>query len=90
MQSLRLTNFLLAVIAICLVYQCVMSGASPSSAQATPSQMAGVQQVQIVGTPEVRVVGARADVPVNIKNWRVPVEIRDSTVLRVRVENFPR
>ena len=34
MKSLKYTNFLLTVIAICLVYQCVKFGAPPSAAQA--------------------------------------------------------
>lgn len=63
MKSLRYTNFLLTVIAACLIYQCVKFGAPPSVAQAGyTTQGAGAATVkpvpvQIVGTPVVKVDG---------------------------------
>jgi len=63
MQSLRYTNILLTVIAVCLIYQCVKFGAPPSVAQAgytTQGAAAAPTKpvpVQIVGTPTVKVDG---------------------------------
>lgn len=64
MQSLRYTNFLLTIIAVCLVYQCAKFGSLPSiAASATqPSFKAASQtsqpvNVRIVGTPTVNVEG---------------------------------
>lgn len=64
MQSLRYTNFLLTIIAVCLIYQCVKFGAPPSLAQpGYPTQTAAAPSyanpvpVQIVGSPTVKVDG---------------------------------
>ena len=62
MQSLRYTNILLTVIAVCLIYQCVKFGAPPSVAQAgsTPQGAAAATKpvpVEIVGTATVKVDG---------------------------------
>ncbi len=63
MKSLRYTNFLLTVIAVCLVYQCVKFEAPPSMAQGTYTQGTTTASanrpipVQIIGTPIVKVDG---------------------------------
>ena len=58
MKSLKYTNFLLTVIAICLVYQCVKFGAPPSAAQAGyKPAVSRATPVQIVGTPTVKIEG---------------------------------
>jgi hypothetical protein len=62
MKSLRYTNFLLTVIAVCLVYQCVKFEAAPTMAQATYTQGTTASAnrpipVQIFGTPIVKVDG---------------------------------
>jgi hypothetical protein len=62
MHSLRYTNILLTVIALCLIYQCVKFGAPPSVAQGAAAQSAAAAPVkpvlvQIAGTPTVKVDG---------------------------------
>lgn len=59
MKSLKYTNFLLTVIAICLVYQCVKFGAPPSAAQAGyKPAVSRATPVEIVGTPTVKIAGS--------------------------------
>lgn len=83
MQSLKYTNFLLTVIAICLLYQCVKSNSAPVTA-AAPS------------TTKVEIVNK--EVPVQVKsvysniNNKLPVEIQEvrygiTGELPVRVRN---
>lgn len=61
MRSLRYTNFLLTIIAVCLIYQCVKFGAPPSmaetgnAAQSITAADAKATPVRIVGTPVVKV-----------------------------------
>lgn len=65
MQSLKYTNFLLTVIALCLVYQCIKLGSAPVTAASAPAPT----KVEIVNR----------EVPVKVKSVdnRVPVEIQD-------------
>lgn len=105
-MSMRYTNVVLTVIAICLAYMCLRDTADPLSAAGTVSGRTGPVQVEIVGKPEFVVAGGLNDVfskpiaikivrsddtlPVEIKNYRVPIEVKDTETVPVRVESMPR
>lgn len=61
MHSLKYTNFILTVIAFCLIYQCIKFGAVPSTAASakitTKPAVTAPAKVEIVGTPTVKVDG---------------------------------
>lgn len=79
MQSLKYTNFLLTVIAICLIYQCAKFGAVPITAATakmnTAPAVTAPTKVQIVGVPTFKVDGVvetsatvKGAIPVTVTN----------------------
>lgn len=76
--SLRYTNFLLTVIAVCMVLQCIHTWEKRATAAAFAGS--GIQRVEVVSLPPVSIGGVamvKPVVPVDVKviNRSVPVEI---------------
>jgi hypothetical protein len=85
MSSLRYTNFLLTLIALCVVYLCVRETIPPHKTgfRARAAAYSGVQEVEVVntptveidGTPTVELAGGEADVNISGvfgKVWKNP------------------
>ena len=106
-MTMRYTNVVLTVIAICLAYMLPSATLPhPSQPRAPPRQGPGPIQVEIVGKPEFVLAGGLNDVfskpiavkivrtddnlPVEIKNYRVPIEVKDTETVPVRIESMPR
>jgi hypothetical protein len=100
MKSLRMTNFLLMVIAVCLIYQCVKVGSQSASAKlehlppglsaarAALAHKPGGPARPIQATQAVRIVGP---VDVNVVDWQVIPDLDvnvTNTELPVSVENI--
>jgi hypothetical protein len=99
MNSLRCTNFLLMVIAVCLVYQCAKVDSRPAASALsdlkklaygpTSKQMATTkapQAVRIVGTVNVNVTGCAPTLTVD---WPNELDVNvTNTELPVSVDNI--
>ena len=86
MQSLRYTNLLLTIIAVCLMYQCVKYEAAPLGAatKTATARATGPALVRIVGCPDVNIASvygyswtAKA---AEYRKGSIPVSIVDPTV----------